>query len=300
MPAPAAAILLEELAKLIVAEAGKRLAKEIAEKFINLVFGHLATKDDLKNAVKEIERFVDQKFDDLRMDELKQDVYAAQSFLDRYRSVDQSEVDSAGALRDFANHAVSKCVESKSRIDVWAEREPYVRGRIYPIIAKYVAIDIASTMALIAVSPSTYPHLAERTFENKRLVENVVSDIIEYEVPKIVEVYTEGKPLPPDVGDGGLPGRPGAGPRAFEFTVNVKTWCGREGERVIRKGHIFYGIPLSDSAEFKRKVTAGVQEEINAKMAVLDPIIQPLIDVISALDKGMIATYIKLEKAARQ
>lgn len=102
MAAPAVAVMLKAFAQLVAAETGRRISQEIAKKFIGLVFGHLATKDDIANAVKQINAFTAQKFDDLSREEILSPVMAAQTFLKDFELLTADEGYDQAAAYDVA------------------------------------------------------------------------------------------------------------------------------------------------------------------------------------------------------
>jgi hypothetical protein len=61
--------------------AGKAVAADIAKDFVSAVLNFLATKDDIAAAVKQLEDYIGEQFDELRMDDFVTEVFSATAAL---------------------------------------------------------------------------------------------------------------------------------------------------------------------------------------------------------------------------
>jgi hypothetical protein len=117
--------------------AGKAVAADIAKDFVSAVLNFLATKDDIAAAVKQLEDYIGEQFDELRMDDFVTEVFSATAALQEYQNdpTDESYLDQS---TDHLNQA-----------QAWLENQlghdgmDFLRLQFVEVV-KYVTTDIAA------------------------------------------------------------------------------------------------------------------------------------------------------------
>lgn len=128
-------IIVDDILIAFAKAAGTALGKEIAKELFNTLFGTLATKEDLKKAVIEIEAYTHQEFDTLRNDILYTNVTTGVAQLKDY-----NETGDIALLTLAYDHFT----QSRSWIDSQRSKEgdDFLRTQ-YVAIVQYVTADLA-------------------------------------------------------------------------------------------------------------------------------------------------------------
>lgn len=191
MAAPAVAVMLKAFAQLVAAETGRRISQEIAKKFIGLVFGHLATKDDIANAVKQINAFTAQKFDDLSREEILSPVMAAQTFLKDFELLTADEGYDQAAAYDVAFTAYETCTAAMGRVSYLSSIDSGFLRSNAVLVAKLIVTEIGAASAVASVNASFERVLSRRLVDDVEILKKTASDMQAWEVPKIIKEWTD-------------------------------------------------------------------------------------------------------------
>lgn len=191
MAAPAVAIMLTAFAKLVAAEAGRRISQDIAASFIKLVFGHLATSDDVKNAVNQINAFTEQKFEDLSRENILSPVLSAQESLKNFKTITSATGFDEAAAMFFASTAHRSCNNALGHILFkYGEKKDFLRSNA-ALISKFIVVDIGALAALSALNSDFENVLVRRLGESAQLLKQMNRDIRVYEIPTITKGHLD-------------------------------------------------------------------------------------------------------------
>lgn len=138
------ASLLAAFAKLVASQAGKQLTIAVAKEIVGVAFGHLATKDDLRKAVEELKRHIDQRWDDYYDKMLAVGVTGAKTHLEQFTATGDIQ---------FAYQANEKIVGAKAWVAESLNNDPEFARTHFVIIVRMMSVDVAIWASLGSLEP---------------------------------------------------------------------------------------------------------------------------------------------------
>lgn len=180
------ASLLAAFAKLVASQAGKELAKSVAKEFVGLVFGHLATKEDLRKAVEELKRHIDQRWDDYYDKVLAVGVTGAKTHLEQFTTTGDIQ---------FAYQANEKIVGAKAWVAEGLNNDLEFARTHFVLIVRMMSVDVAIWASLGSVEPKHQQAFKMLLQTYKTMLAKCISTIESWEYEVLINNRVDSVPL---------------------------------------------------------------------------------------------------------
>ncbi|CAD6558814.1 hypothetical protein LMG27952_06719 [Paraburkholderia hiiakae] len=173
------AVVLEEGAKALATAFGKELAKQ----FANFLFGTLATKDDIRQAIRELEAFIDQRIDQLEDNLEDAGLLAARTQLEDYSATHDPAILAA---------AYNSITQSISFFRARSADDPAFDRTHVVALLKMINTDIGVWIFRCTRTAQPDPHnrdvLRDRCTNHALWLENTIRSIEQYQAESVTDV----------------------------------------------------------------------------------------------------------------